>query len=158
MHTSSNDSSCLYGLFFIWPILIRKKQEKKRNFFIADCLDEFIWLLFNLYSIYVFADSYLAGKSFAGVSFYSAAAFLSVVVEPDFEEASVFVVPSALVVESAFFALALCSSMGIFFAPLMIGVSGLLKCVKERKSIILFYTILLCIPCGILGVLYLFVK
>ena len=78
MHTSSNDSSCLYGLFFIWPILIRKKQEKKRNFFIADCLDEFIWLLFNLYSIYVFADSYLAGKSFAGVSFYSAAAFLSV--------------------------------------------------------------------------------
>lgn len=55
-------------------------------------------------------------------------------------------------------AAALCSSMGIFFAPLMIGAAGILKTMKERNVKILLNAIIYCIPCGVLGIIYLTIK
>lgn len=143
-----------YMVYFLFGRFLFGKSRKKRGIFLL----LIAWMnLFGYYSIYT-ASTFLLiriwqGKALLASVFIPLLLFylLKWYVEKKQQKKMWYLSVVSL-------ALALCSSMGIFFAPLMIGVSGLLKCVKERKSIILFYTILLCIPCGILGVLYLFVK
>ncbi|MGN0399505.1 MAG: DUF6077 domain-containing protein [Blautia sp.] len=141
----------VYGLFgrFLFG-----KNRKKRGIF--------LWLiawmnLFGYYSIYT-ASTFLLIRIWQGKALLAAVfvpLLLFYLIQWYIEEKKQKGIWYLSVVSLA---LALCSSMGIFFAPLMIGVTGLLKCVKERKIKILFYTIILCIPCGILGILYLFIK
>lgn len=52
----------------------------------------------------------------------------------------------------------LISSMGIMLSPLVIGAVSLIGLLKHRNLKRLFYSILCCIPSGILGIVYIFMK